>query len=154
MLSRSQKFYITFIKRPIGFIGALTALVLLSPIFMATAVLLFFANRNGWKASVIYCATNSAEAYKYAMENRIDLFLIDIVLDKKVQNDVSSNKLNNCSFCISNVETFFTNSLLFSDTVSISFVLLSIVNCNSSFCCTSSVFFCSKSQYNCFPLDN
>ena len=49
MLSRSQKFYITFIKRPIGFIGALTALVLLSPIFMATAVLLFFANRNGWK---------------------------------------------------------------------------------------------------------
>ena len=49
MLSRSQKFYITFIKRPIGFIGALTALVLLSPFFMATAVLLFFANRNGWK---------------------------------------------------------------------------------------------------------
>ena len=49
MLSRSQKFYITFIKRPIGFIGALTALVLLSPIFIATAVLLFFANRNGWK---------------------------------------------------------------------------------------------------------
>ena len=49
MLSRSQKFYITFIKRPIGFIGALTALVLLFPIFMARAVLLFFANRNGWK---------------------------------------------------------------------------------------------------------
>lgn len=49
MLSRAQKFYITFIKRPIGFIGALTALVLLSPIFIATAVLLFFANRNGWK---------------------------------------------------------------------------------------------------------
>lgn len=49
MLSRSQKSYITFIKRPIGFIGALTALVLLSPIFIATAVLLFFANRNGWK---------------------------------------------------------------------------------------------------------
>lgn len=49
MLSRLQKFYITFIKRPIGFIGALTALVLLSPIFIATAVLLFFANRNGWK---------------------------------------------------------------------------------------------------------
>lgn len=39
--------------------------------------------------SVIYCATNSAEAYKYAMENRIDLFLIDIMLDNKVQNDVS-----------------------------------------------------------------
>ena len=49
MLSRSQKFYMTFIKRPIGFIGAFDALVLLSPIFIATAVLLFFANRNGWK---------------------------------------------------------------------------------------------------------
>lgn len=39
--------------------------------------------------SVIYCATNSAMAYKYAMENRIDLFLIDIMLDNRVQNDVS-----------------------------------------------------------------
>ena len=49
MLSRSQKFYITFIKRPIGFIGALTALVLLSPVFLATTILLFFSNKNGWK---------------------------------------------------------------------------------------------------------
>lgn len=40
-------------------------------------------------ASVIYCATNSAMAYKYAMENRIDLFLVDIMLDSRVQNDVS-----------------------------------------------------------------
>jgi len=39
--------------------------------------------------SVIYCASNSAMAYKYAMENRIDLFLIDIMLDNKVYNDVS-----------------------------------------------------------------
>lgn len=39
--------------------------------------------------SVIYCATNSAMAYKYAMENRIDLFLIDIILDNEVHNDVS-----------------------------------------------------------------
>lgn len=39
--------------------------------------------------SVIYCAPNSAMAYRYAMENRIDLFLVDIMLDKKVQNDVS-----------------------------------------------------------------
>lgn len=49
MLSRSQKFYITFIKRPIGFIGALTALFLLSPVFLATTILLFFSNKNGWK---------------------------------------------------------------------------------------------------------
>lgn len=39
--------------------------------------------------SVIYCARNSAMAYKYAMEHRIDLFLIDIILDNKVKNDVS-----------------------------------------------------------------
>jgi lipopolysaccharide/colanic/teichoic acid biosynthesis glycosyltransferase len=49
MLSRSQKFYITFIKRPIGFMGALTALVLLSPVFLASTILLFFSNKNGWK---------------------------------------------------------------------------------------------------------
>ena len=40
-------------------------------------------------ASVIYCADNSALAYKYAMEERIDLFLVDIILDESVQNDVS-----------------------------------------------------------------
>lgn len=40
-------------------------------------------------ASVIYCAENSAAAYKYAMEERIDLFLVDIMLDSSVQNDVS-----------------------------------------------------------------
>ena len=44
-----QKFYIHFVKRPIGFFGALTALILLSPIFIATMILLFFANKNGFK---------------------------------------------------------------------------------------------------------
>lgn len=39
--------------------------------------------------SVIYCADNSAMAYKYAMEERIDLFLVDIILDESVRNDVS-----------------------------------------------------------------
>ena len=42
----SQKIYILFIKRPIGFIGALVALTILSPIFLATIVLLFFANKG------------------------------------------------------------------------------------------------------------
>ena len=41
-----QKFYIHFVKRPIGFLGALTALVLLSPIFIATMILLHFANKG------------------------------------------------------------------------------------------------------------
>lgn len=44
-----QKFYMKCIKRPIGFFGALVALILLSPIFIATIILLFFANKNGWK---------------------------------------------------------------------------------------------------------
>ena len=48
-MKKSQKFYIHFVKRPIGFLGALTALILLSPIFVATMILLFFANKNGFK---------------------------------------------------------------------------------------------------------
>lgn len=44
-----QKFYMTFIKRPIGFLGALIALILLSPVFIATIIFLYFANKNGWK---------------------------------------------------------------------------------------------------------
>ena len=44
-----QKFYIHCVKRPIGFLGALVALCLLSPIFIATMILLFFANKNGFK---------------------------------------------------------------------------------------------------------
>ena len=41
-----QKFYMSCVKRPIGFLGALVALVLLSPIFMATIILLHFANKG------------------------------------------------------------------------------------------------------------
>ena len=44
-----QKFYIQCVKRPIGFLGALVALCLLSPVFIATMILLFFANKNGFK---------------------------------------------------------------------------------------------------------
>ena len=42
----SQKFYMCFIKRPISIIGALMALILLSPIFIATIILLHFANKG------------------------------------------------------------------------------------------------------------
>ncbi|MDD3138091.1 MAG: sugar transferase [Lachnospiraceae bacterium] len=42
----SQKLYIKCVKRPIGFLGALVALVLISPIFLVTIFLLHFAN-NG-----------------------------------------------------------------------------------------------------------
>lgn len=41
-----QKFYMICVKRPIGFLGALIALMLLSPVFLATIVLLFFANKG------------------------------------------------------------------------------------------------------------
>lgn len=44
--SVSQKLYMSFIKRPIGFLGALVALILLSPIFLCTIVLLHFANKG------------------------------------------------------------------------------------------------------------
>lgn len=42
----AQKFYITYIKRPVGFIGAFLLLVLISPLFLATMVFLLFANRG------------------------------------------------------------------------------------------------------------
>lgn len=45
----SQKLYMTCVKRPVGFFGALVALILLSPLFLGTIVLLYFANKNGWK---------------------------------------------------------------------------------------------------------
>lgn len=44
--SFGQKFYIHCIKRPIGFLGALGALILLSPILIVTIILLFFANKG------------------------------------------------------------------------------------------------------------
>lgn len=42
----SQKLYMSFVKRPIGILGALLALILLSPVFLAAIVLLFFANKG------------------------------------------------------------------------------------------------------------
>ena len=51
MLSKSQKAYISLVKRPIGFIGALIALIILSPVFLGPLILLFFANKNGFKGS-------------------------------------------------------------------------------------------------------
>ena len=42
----SQKLYMSLLKRPIGFFGALVALILLLPVFLATIVLLFFANKG------------------------------------------------------------------------------------------------------------
>ena len=45
-MTTSQKIYIHCVKRPIGFLGALVALLLLSPIFLCTAILLYFANKG------------------------------------------------------------------------------------------------------------
>ena len=42
----SQRLYMSLVKRPIGFLGALVALILLSPVFLATIVLLYFANKG------------------------------------------------------------------------------------------------------------
>ena len=42
----SQRLYMSLVKRPIGFFGALMALIVLSPIFLTTIVLLFFANKG------------------------------------------------------------------------------------------------------------
>lgn len=45
-MTRAQKVYVVCIKRPIGFMGALLALLLLSPLMLITMVLLFFANKG------------------------------------------------------------------------------------------------------------
>ena len=42
----SQKLYMALVKRPVGFMGALVALILLSPVFLSTMVLLYFANKG------------------------------------------------------------------------------------------------------------
>lgn len=42
----SQKLYMSLVKRPIGLLGAMMAMILLSPVFLATIVLLFFANKG------------------------------------------------------------------------------------------------------------
>lgn len=46
-MTTGQNLYIKLVKRPVGFLGALGALVLLSPLFLGTMVVLFFANKNG-----------------------------------------------------------------------------------------------------------
>lgn len=38
---------------------------------------------------IVHKATNSAEAYKFAMEISIDIFIVDIILNSKVLGDVS-----------------------------------------------------------------
>lgn len=45
-MTQGQKIYMYCIKRPIGFLGALVALILLSPVFIATIILLYFANKG------------------------------------------------------------------------------------------------------------
>ena len=40
----------------------------------------------------IFCAENKEKAYTYAMEEMIDLFLVDIILDSSEQQDVSGMK--------------------------------------------------------------
>ena len=45
----SQKFYISCVKRPIGFVGALMAIMVTSPVWIFAIVLLFFANRHGFR---------------------------------------------------------------------------------------------------------
>ena len=45
-MTRSQKAYIYCLKRPVGFLGALLGLVVLSPIFLGTMILLYFANKG------------------------------------------------------------------------------------------------------------
>lgn len=44
--SLGQRFYMLFVKRPIGFLGALIALFILSPVFISTMILLAFANKG------------------------------------------------------------------------------------------------------------
>lgn len=44
--STSQRFYIHLIKRPLSFLGALAALIFLSPLFLSTMLLLKFANKG------------------------------------------------------------------------------------------------------------
>lgn len=48
-MTSSQKLYIRLIKRPIGFLGALMAIIVTSPVLICTMVVLFFANKNGFK---------------------------------------------------------------------------------------------------------
>lgn len=49
ILTAKQRIYISCFKRPIGFLGALIALLILSPIFVLTIIILLIINKNGWK---------------------------------------------------------------------------------------------------------
>ena len=48
-MTTQQNLYIHLIKRPIGFLGALVGIIILSPIMLGTMGLLLFANKNGFK---------------------------------------------------------------------------------------------------------
>lgn len=45
-MTRSQRLYVSLVKRPVGFLGALVALIVLLPLFLATMLLLKFANKG------------------------------------------------------------------------------------------------------------
>lgn len=45
-MTKNQLLYIKIIKRPIGFMGALLALIIVSPVFIATMIFLAFANKG------------------------------------------------------------------------------------------------------------
>jgi len=53
-ITSGQRFYINFVKRPISIFGALLGLVVLSPVIIGTIIVLYFANKNGWKG-VFFC---------------------------------------------------------------------------------------------------
>ena len=62
----SQKFYMTCVKRPISFFGALIGLILLSPIFITTVILLHFANKG---AGVFFTQNRPGKNEKIFKEN-------------------------------------------------------------------------------------
>lgn len=45
-LTKRQKIYINYVKRPIGFLGALVALIIFSPIMLILMAVLYFANKG------------------------------------------------------------------------------------------------------------
>jgi len=45
-MTTRQNLYIRLVKRPVGFLGALVALVVLSPLFLGTMIVLRFANKG------------------------------------------------------------------------------------------------------------
>ena len=49
IMTRRQNLYINYIKRPVDFVGALLALAVTSPILLVTMIVLFFANKGGFR---------------------------------------------------------------------------------------------------------